>query len=171
MSGDKVQPIASAEVIAPNPAESIPQILAELAEHETRFTERFYEIFFEARPDARPLFGTHALAEQEEMMRETLHSLLAWAESEPWLEGNLSALGKSHWEYGVTADMYASFIESMLECGNEVIGESLDADQRAVLRSALEFVAYQMRDAGDAAEAADTRLKNSRSEIAIKASG
>lgn len=127
-------------------------VLEKIAELEARFTERFYEIFFDLRPDARPLFGVHALSEREEMMRETLRSLHAWIEGEPWLDSNLEALGRSHWEYGVTTDMYGSFVDAMLDCGNEVLGESLDAEKQQAMRVGLEAVCSPMRLAGDEAE-------------------
>ena len=124
-------------------ARSISRVLEKISEQ---------EIFFDLRPDTRPLFGVHALSEREEMMRETLRSLYAWVEGEPWLESNLEALGRSHWEYGVTADMYGSYVDSMLACGTEVLGEFLDAEKLQDVRMALEVVCSQMRSAGDEAE-------------------
>ena len=49
----------------------LPSVLEKIAEQEEPFTERFYEIFFELRPDSLPLFGVHSISEREEMMRET----------------------------------------------------------------------------------------------------
>ena len=115
-----------------------------IAEGEARFTERFYEIFFERRPDTRPLFGLYSLSEQEEMMRETLRSLHALAEGETWLKGNLSALGASHEEYGVTGDMYPAYVDAMLECAKELMGDVLDADAQQALRSGLDSVTSVM---------------------------
>ena len=144
---------AEVESLAGTSGEILSRLLDELAEHEKSFTERFYDIFFDRRPDARPLFGVHAIAEREEMMRETFHSLHAWLEQEPWLEGNLTALGRSHWEYGVTADMYDSFVDAMIECGREVLGDFVDDEKARVFRTALEAVAEPMRCAGDRAAA------------------
>jgi hemoglobin-like flavoprotein len=135
-------------------ADAMDQLLADLAEREHEFGERLYEIFFEARPDARPLFGVHAIAEREEMTKETLHSLQAWTEGEPWLRDNLLALGKSHWEYGVTADMYDSFVASMLACARAVLGESFDASRARAMHEALVGITRPMREAGDAAQVA-----------------
>ena len=135
-------------------SDSISEVLADIAECETKFGERFYEIFFKLRPDARPLFGVHSIPEQEEMTRETLRSLHAWSEGEPWLRDNLLALGRSHWEYGVTADMYDSFVDAMLACARATLAGSFDATRVDALREALVGVTRPMREGGDAAQAA-----------------
>jgi hemoglobin-like flavoprotein len=127
----------------------MPLILERIAEHETQFTERFYEIFFERRPDTLPLFGLHAISEREEMMSETLRSLFAWTEAESWLAGNLDALGRSHWEYGVTPDMYDSYVDAMLGCVEETLGDFMNAERTHDLRAALQAVCSRMRIAGD----------------------
>jgi hemoglobin-like flavoprotein len=150
------QSLPQDEVIAtlqePSDCRQLPVILERLAEQEAKLTERFYEVFFELRPDSLPLFGVHSISEREEMIRETLRSLYAWAEGEPWLGDNLDALGRSHWEYGVTADMYPSFVDAMLECVRELLGDFLDAEKTHDLQVALEAVCTRMRLAGDDAE-------------------
>ncbi len=125
--------------------------LDEIASHEERFTDRFYEIFFERRPDTLPLFGTHSIAEREEMMRETHRALLALYEGESWLEENLAALGRSHWEYGVTTDMYDCLVVALLDCSREILGNRLDESAESSLRLALSEIARQMSSAGEAA--------------------
>lgn len=132
-----------------DPRAELSGILEKLAECESAFTERFYEIFFQRRPDTVPLFGVYAISEREEMMRETLRSLHAWLESEAWLEANLIALGRSHAEYGVTSDMYAAYVDAMIECATELIGAEFGEAQRSSLRTALEAVVEPMRQAGE----------------------
>lgn len=132
--------------------EALARALVEIASAEARFTERFYELFFDRRPDARPLFGPYSLAEQEEMMGETLRSLLALGEGADWLDGNLVALGQSHWEYGVTNDMYVDFVDVLVECGHEILGASLDDEAIAALRRAAHDITARMAGAATAAE-------------------
>jgi hypothetical protein len=129
------------------PSESVVllEVLEALAAQEGKITEALYPLFFERRPDARPLFGVHAIAEREEMIRETLRSLLALADGERWLAGNLEALGRSHFEYGVTGDMYGDFVDAFVE----VSAPGLDEAKREVLRSGLARIADSMRRAGD----------------------
>lgn len=145
---EKVSTAAASE--AATIGDELAPVLEAISENEALFSERFYEIFFAIRPDARALFGAYPIAEQEEMMRETLRSLHAWLEAEPWLDLNLVALGRSHAEYGVTSDMYAPFVDAMLECSREQFGERLGERGENALRSALVEIAHAMRDAGEA---------------------
>ncbi len=134
---------------APGAAESggpeLLEVLETLADREGRIAEAIYPLFFERRPDARPLFGVHAIAEREEMIRETLRSLLALAEGSGHLAANLAALGRSHFEYGVTGDMYGDFVDAFVD----VAAPGLAEDARAVLRDGLTSITAAMRRAGD----------------------
>lgn len=125
------------------------EALEALAEDEKSLTEALYPLFFERRPDALPLFGVHALAEREEMVRETLRSLFALAEGEPWLEGNLEALGRSHSEYGVESDMYADFVRAFIDVAPARLGPR----HREALESGLRNITDTMRRAGERATA------------------
>ena len=121
------------------------EVLEALSDSESKIADRIYPIFFDRRPDARPLFGVHAIAEREEMIRETLRSLLALAEAGPHLAANLEALGRSHFEYGVTGDMYPDFVEAFVD----VAAPGLADEAREVLRRGLTSIADAMRRAGD----------------------
>lgn len=122
-------------------------VLETLAAEEAKITESLYPLFFERRPDVCPLFGVHAIAEREEMIRETLRSLLALAEGEGFLAANLEALGRSHFEYGVTGDMYDDFVDVFVD----VAAASLDDAGGAALRRGLARITDAMRRAGDEA--------------------
>ena len=138
----------------PGDRNSLLGALEKIASIEARFTERFYEIFFGLRPDTRSLFGVHSIPEREEMMRETLHSLHALVQEESWLAGNLAALGKSHDEYGVTADMYDSYCNAMIDCARETLDEPLSDLEEATLRLAIVEIARQMSSAAATMNAA-----------------
>ena len=143
------------------PNSALMRALIAIAEREAVFTERFYVILFEQRPDTRELFGAYPLAEQEEMMRETLRSMSSLLEfgsyevaqaASPdeekselgWLSINLRALGVSHIEYGVTPDMYDSYRLALIDCAREVLGKQLDASAEAALDSAIRHVCNLM---------------------------
>jgi hemoglobin-like flavoprotein len=85
------------------------------------------------------------------MIRETLHSVHALYEGQVWLEENLVALGKSHREYGVTQDMYPSFVDCLIECGQEILGDEFDAATVVSLRAAISQIAERMSIAGESA--------------------
>jgi hemoglobin-like flavoprotein len=148
-SPSEPRPPTTSAALGPIDPPALLRALERFAAHEAEITVRFYEIFFERRPDTLELFGTHSIAEREEMMRETLHSLHALYEGQDWLEGNLAALGKSHWEYGVTQDMYPSFVDSLIDCGQEILGDEFDAAAVVSLRAAISQIAERMSIAGE----------------------
>ncbi len=82
-------------------ADHLLESLERLSGREPELVRQFYALFFERHPEVTKLFGEHSLSEQEEMVRETLVSIVAHVEKEPWLQTNLEAMGKSHAEYGV----------------------------------------------------------------------
>jgi hemoglobin-like flavoprotein len=152
---------AEARIPAVSTPSALTRALLAIADKESTFTERFYEMFFELRPDTRELFGAYPLAEQEEMMRETLRSLATleeYAETEPdleseqefgWLVENLRALGKSHVEYGVTPDMYESYRLVLLDCTLEIVGDQIDERAKMALDEALTRVCDLMNPEAD----------------------
>ena len=120
-------------------------VLEAIAESEAAFAERFYEIFLGARPDAAKLFGAFAFAEQEAMFHQVLESLLGWIDEEEWLAGNLEALGQSHREYGVEADMFGAFVEALVTCAREQLSDAIDDEGAAALRTGIEVITEPLR--------------------------
>ncbi len=125
-------------------------LLAELgtAERTEAFVERFYRRFFRDNPEVVPLFGIHALSEREEMVQETLRSLLALHERASWLEANLRALGASHAEYGVTTSMYPPFVDAFLSTLRDQLGPGLTLQAERDLGRMLEEITDLMARAG-----------------------
>lgn len=119
-------------------------------DHEAELVERFYDLFFEQNPEVVPLFGKHAIAEREEMIQETLKSLLAYCDGETWLETNLRALGKSHAEYGVETTMYPAYVAAFLETLRDVLGDRLSPETVKHVGEALEEICGVMSEAGEA---------------------
>lgn len=135
--------------------DALAAIAEAIAGDEDRFVERLYERFFTRAPEARALFGEHSLSEQNEMVAETFRSIVAWADREEWLETNLVALGESHLEYGVEANMYPPFVEAFLETTARFLDDSVSAQTLERLRAGLEAVATGMSEAGEARLARD----------------
>jgi hemoglobin-like flavoprotein len=118
---------------------------------ESALLERFYELFFSSHPEVCELFGEHGINEREEMLRETLSSVVAAMQEEPWLDENLAAMGRSHAEYGVEGPMYDWYVDTMLEALEEVSGPDWNPECRGPRRAALERLTRSMRHAGETA--------------------
>jgi hemoglobin-like flavoprotein len=125
--------------------------LDRLSGHEPKLAQHFYTLFFEHRPEVTKLFGEHSLSEQEEMVRETLVSMVAYVEKEPWLQTNLEAMGKSHAEYGVEDRMYDWMVECMLDAVEQILGADCRDEYRPAWRSTLDHLTGVMRAAGPSA--------------------
>jgi hemoglobin-like flavoprotein len=134
---------------APEDAVLLGESLEALAGREPEIVEHFYDLFFERHPDVRPLFGEHSISEREEMVRETLSSVLADADEEPWLDENLVAMGRSHAEYGVEARSYPDFVAAMLDTLDHLEVPGWDSGIRAAWERALVRITDVMRQAGD----------------------
>ena len=122
--------------------------LESISGREEQVVERFYPLFFERHPEVCELFGEHSVSEREEMIRETLASVLAHVEQEPWLAENLEAMGRSHEEYGVESPMYDGYVDCLLETLEEVAGADWQPGCGAAWRAALETITGVMRRAG-----------------------
>ena len=129
-------------------AEHLLASLDRLSGREPQLVEHFYALFFERHPEVTELFGKHSLSEQEEMVRETLVSVVAYVEQEPWLQTNLEAMGKSHSEYGVEDRMYDWMVECMLDALEGVLGADWREEYGPAWRSALGYLTDVMRAAG-----------------------
>ncbi len=137
-------------------AEHLLASLDRLSGREPQLVEQFYALFFERHPEVTELFGKHSLSEQEEMVRETLVSMVAHVEKEPWLQTNLEAMGKSHAEYGVEDRMYDWMVECMLDAVERILGADCRDEYVPAWRSALGYLTGVMRAAG--ARASERRV-------------
>jgi hemoglobin-like flavoprotein len=93
------------------------------------------------------VFGVHSTSEREEMIQETFRALFALCEGESWLDENLTALGLSHGEYGVTAEMYDSYCEALIDCSQEVLGAQSNPIEIDALRVAISDITRRMASA------------------------
>lgn len=141
-------PLAEANAGAGTPSPAFVTLLLALEARESAFVERLYDAFFDLCPEALPLFGEYAISEREEMVRETLRSLLAVEEGASWIEANLVALGRSHVEYGVEPYMYVPFVDAFLQTAAEILApEEIEPAARAALETNLDRVASVMAGA------------------------
>ncbi|MHA7836039.1 MAG: globin domain-containing protein [bacterium] len=118
-------------------------------EREALLVERFYERFFDSNPEVVPLFGPHSISEREEMIAETLRSLLALCENETGVRDSLRALGASHAEYGVTTSMYPAFTVAFTETLRELLGCDLSLEAETQVGWMLDEIGRIMAEAGE----------------------
>lgn len=121
-----------------------------------------YEAFFERCPEARPLFGVHAVSEREEMLQETMRCLVAFCDDAPWLEGNLRALGASHLEYGVEDAMYPPFADVVVAQLAGRVAPALSREEKEALRGGLEALCAAMQRGARAASDRSAAATNPR---------
>ena len=124
--------------------EALEAIAEAIAEDGDRFVDALYADFFARCPAARPLFGEHALSEQEEMVSETFRAIVAWLDDEPWLADNLIAFGESHVEYGVEEGMYPFFVDAFVETVCACAGVAETSAGALLLRESLEQITGAM---------------------------
>ena len=141
MSATRPLPEPSSELL-------LERSLEALAGREGALAECAFGHLFAGHPEIEALFGAEAISEREEMVRETLASVLAMLDDEPWWVDNLEAMGASHHEYGVRDEMYDRWIASLVVAMGEVIPEAWSARLAAAWRDALEAICEPMRRAG-----------------------
>lgn len=126
-------------------------------------TARFYTVLFRRKPELEALFQRRPRAVQERMLGEALGAVIDRLDDVPWLASQLSALGRSHSEYGVTRAMYDDVGGALLETLAEAAGSAWTPELEAawaiaygtirdlMLAGAEEQAAGQARRVGPAA--------------------
>lgn len=115
-------------------------------ERQPAVTARFYEILFARYPQAKPLFGRNAQAQQEKMLADALVAVLDHLEDAAWLKQTLMALGKKHVDYGVTGEMYGWVGASLLATLAEVAGRDWTPELESAWTAAYGAIAGLMQE-------------------------
>jgi hemoglobin-like flavoprotein len=95
-----------------------------------RFAPRFYELLFEAAPEARALFAEDMSA-QEKKLFSTLATVVRSLHNLESLVPTLQELGRSHAGMGVTEDQYALVENALLATLAETVPDWSKADMMA----------------------------------------
>lgn len=106
----------------------------------------FYGHFFARHPELRELF-TVSLAPQQQMLNETLTSVIDHLEDASWVKSNMEALGIRHQDYEVTGEMYDWWIEVLIDTLRELSGDAWSERLDRVWREQLEFICGIARNA------------------------
>ncbi len=128
-----------------------------ISEREPRIAERIYERLFRRHPQARKLFGPHAVAVQQDMLNETLIAVIDCLEGMAWLESHLQMLGATHVGFEVSDEMYDSWTESILEVLAEVSGSDWSPHLERLWRERMDHLCSLMRRGGAQQASQDAR--------------
>lgn len=118
--------------------------LALVVEREPVITRRFYEVLFERFPQVEPLFGKNAPQQQQKMLQEAIVAVVDHLEDADWLATTLGAMGRTHVDYGVTAEMYPWVGEALLATLAEIAGEAWTPEVEAAWTEAYQAIAALM---------------------------
>jgi hemoglobin-like flavoprotein len=115
-----------------------------VTKREPRLAGRFYEILFERYPQLRPMFGRNSAATQERMIARALADAIDRFEDVAWMSSTLALLGARHASYGVTEEMYAWLVESLIATFAEVAGPDWTPDLADAWAQALGAISSMM---------------------------
>lgn len=118
--------------------------LALVVEREPVITRRFYEVLFERFPQVQPLFGRNASHLQQRMLQEAIVAVVDHLEDADWLARTLDTMGRTHVDYGVTAEMYPWVGESLLATLAELAGDAWTPEVEAAWSEAYEAISGLM---------------------------
>ena len=103
--------------------ELLRESFAAAAENQPQLTNRFYELFFEAHPEVKPMFKSRSGDEQARMLQEALVAVMEHLEDADWLTTTLGELGARHVDYGVTPEMYDWVGAALVGALSEAVGD------------------------------------------------
>lgn len=106
---------------------------------------RFYDVLFARHPRARPLFGSAARHQQEQMLARALIAVMNHLDDEPWLRDQLGALGAKHDAHGVLPEMYEWVGDALLTTLADVAGDTWTPALERSWSEAYEVIAGMMR--------------------------
>ena len=107
------------------------------------FVAMFYDRFFAAEPEARPLFTTDMQIQRMkviDMLALAVHGL----DDPDAIQEELSSLGHRHVDYRVEVHHYASMNDAILDALGDCLGEQFTPEIRAAWAKALDLVTQIM---------------------------
>jgi hemoglobin-like flavoprotein len=96
-------------------AEVLRSSLELVVTRQPELTPGFYERLFTRYPQVKPLFGRNAAEAQQKMLQDAIVAVVDHAEDAEWLGSTLRAMGRTHRDYGVTAEMYPWVGECLID--------------------------------------------------------
>lgn len=113
-------------------------------EREPTMTQRFYEILFLRYPAVKPLFGGNSTRAQQEMLQKALVAVIDNLDDAAWLSSTLSAMGRTHADYGVTREMFAWVGDALLATLAEILRDEWSPEVEATWKEAYGVISDLM---------------------------
>lgn len=120
-----------------------------ILERERGLVAKFYGHLFAEHPELRRLFVGERV-HQEQMFARALVALVDRFDDAPWVDQQLSALGRRHARYGITGEMYAWFCKALVRTLAEVSGADWTPKHESAWTEAFGEIARVMQKAADA---------------------
>lgn len=115
----------------------------------------FYDELFRRRPDLRAMFRDDDLAGQGMQFMTTMETVMTGIETPEALAARIETLGQEHRRLGVTAEMFAPMLESLIVTLRHVMGGDLGPDVEAAWRAAYADLTAAMVERGEIPSEAD----------------
>jgi hemoglobin-like flavoprotein len=116
---------------------------------EPDLTHHFYEVLFARHPEARQLFFRKSLAEQEQLLTQTITVLVDHIDDRDYLDNVLRPLGIKHIEYGATIERYDWVRDALLATFRHVAGSVWTDELAMAWREAYDRIASIMMQAAE----------------------
>ena len=108
------------------------------------FLNRFYELFIGSSPQVAELFQATDLGRQKRMLRDSLYVMLVAAGTTKGpAHDELERLAKLHQNLGVTEEMFALWLDALVEAAREHdthFTDELESDWRVSMEGAIELM-------------------------------
>lgn len=111
--------------------------------------ELFYRRLFTALPEARLLF-TKSAREQGELLMAMLGSMVRMLDAPQGMFVSLAEIGKRHREYGVKAEYYGPFKETLLWALGMALGDAFSGQLEEAWEAMYDHLATLMQPPGSA---------------------
>lgn len=112
--------------------------------HCETFLQRFYELFMESSPKVAELFENTDFERQKRMLRDSLYVMLVAAGTTKGpAHAELARLARLHRDLGVTDDMFALWLDALIQAAREHdthFSDELERDWRGSLSASLELM-------------------------------
>ena len=112
----------------------------EIAVNDPGFGARFYARLFAKHPELAPMFSRNSPGAQQKMFAQKLAAIVDAVEDPDRLKTELSAIARSHGNYGVKPEMYAWVGNALLETLEEAVARDWTPDADRAWRKAYAAV-------------------------------